>query len=149
MQTLNFPKYDFRLKKSDEGITFIFDETRKKWLQLTPEEWVRQHWINFLQQESTTPISMIATEVAVKINARNKRSDILVYKNDKVVMIIECKRPSVPINQKTLDQILIYNKNYFAKYLVLSNGISHKIFTVDYENKSVLELTKLPSYKNL
>jgi hypothetical protein len=149
MQTLNFPKYDFRLKKSREGATLIFDESRKKWLQLTPEEWVRQHWINFLHQDTLTPISMIATEVGTRVNTRNKRSDILVYKNDKVIMIVECKRFSVPINQKTLDQILIYNKNYFAKYLVLSNGISHKFFKVDYEQKNVLELIKLPSYKNL
>lgn len=149
MQKLNFPKYHFRLKKSSDDLTLIFDETRKKWLQLTPEEWVRQHWVSFLSDELKAPKPLIATEVGTKINTRKKRSDIIVYKDSKVILIVECKRSSVPINQKTLDQILVYNKNYFSKYLVLSNGISHKIFEVDYDNQKITELNELPMYNNL
>ena len=149
MQQLNFPKYNFRLKKSTEDLTLIFDETRKKWLQLTPEEWVRQHWIQFLTEQTNVPKSLIATEVGIKVNTKNKRSDILVYRENKVILIVECKRSTVPINQKTLDQILIYNKKYFAKYLVLSNGISHKFFMVDYHEKKIEEINELPTYNNL
>ena len=95
------------------------------------------------------PKPLISTEVGIKVNARNKRSDILVYKENKVILIVECKRSTVPINQKTLDQILIYNKKYFSKYLVLSNGISHKFFMVDYDEKKIVELNELPAYNNL
>ncbi|MFT6747163.1 MAG: hypothetical protein ACJAZ2_001511, partial [Glaciecola sp.] len=111
MQSLNFPKYNFRLKKK-EDVTFIFDVTRTKWLQLTPEEWIRQHWIHFLIDEIKAPIPLIATEIETKINTRKKRSDILVYKDNVVKIIVECKRSNVTINQKTLDQILVYNKSY-------------------------------------
>ncbi|MFT6716536.1 MAG: hypothetical protein ACJA0Q_001180 [Saprospiraceae bacterium] len=146
MQRLNFPKFQFRLKKTKDDLTLIFDEIRKKWLQLTPEEWVRQHWISFLTQELGTPNQLIATEVGININTRKKRSDVLVYKDSKVILIIECKRSAVAISQKTLDQILIYNKNYFSKYLVLSNGISHKFFMINYDEKKITELNELPSY---
>ena len=149
MQRLNFPEFQFRLKKTKEDLTLIFDETRKKWLQLTPEEWVRQHWISFLTQELGTPNQLIATEVGTNINTRKKRSDVLVYKDNKVILIIECKRSTVTISQKTLDQILVYNKNYFSKYLVLSNGINHKFFMVNYDEKKITELNELPSYKKM
>lgn len=149
MQKLNFPKYNFRLKKSNDDFTYIFDETRKKWLQLTPEEWVRQHWIYYLIEQKGIPKPLISCEVSTKINSRKKRSDILVYKDSKVQIIVECKRPNVQIDQKTLNQILMYNKSYFAKYLVLSNGVQHKYFIVDYDAQTVNETHELPDYKQL
>jgi hypothetical protein len=149
MEQLNFPKYDFRLKKSADASTLIFDESRKKWLQLTPEEWVRQHWIKFLADHKKVPNQLIATEIGITVNDRKKRSDIIVYKNRKIILIVECKRSTVTINQKTLNQILVYNKQYFSKYLILSNGISHKYFMVDYLEKKISEINELPSYNNL
>lgn len=148
MESLNFPRYQFRLKRSTDDSPLIFDETRKKWLHLTPEEWVRQHWIKFLEQEIKVPKGFISSETGLKINNLNKRTDLLVYKNNSVFLIIECKRPTVPITEKTLNQIIMYNKKYLAQYLVLSNGTNHKYFKINYEEKKIIEVLSLPNYQN-
>jgi hypothetical protein len=149
MKKLNFPKYHFRFKKTTDDTPLIFDEVRKKWLQMTPEEWVRQHWIQYLTKDLHVPQTLIGAEIGITVNTRKKRSDIIVYKNEQVILIVECKRSSVKINHKTLNQILLYNKNYQAKYLVLSNGVLHKFFVVDYERHEILEIQNLPEFKNM
>ena len=105
MQKLNFPKYNFRFK-NNENKTLIFDIIRKKFVILTPEEWVRQHTLHFLITEKKYPVSYINVEKQLLLNDSVKRYDIVIFKNDgDVEIIIECKAPSISINQVTFDQI--------------------------------------------
>ena len=147
MQKLNFPTYNFRLRKNKEDLVEIFDPTRKKWLILTPEEWVRQHWIRFLTIELAVPIALIGAETGLKIGERNKRSDVLVFKNGSPILLVECKSHSIPINQAVLNQIISYNSQYQCKFLVLSNGINHKLFEVDYKNSKLNEINELNNFE--
>jgi len=117
MQKLNLPTYSFKLK-SNEKHTLIFDNLRKKYFVLTPEEWVRQHFIQFLIQEKKYPISLIALEKQLTINNLKKRTDIVVFdKNGNPTIIVECKAPHIKINQNTFDQIARYNLNLNGTYL--------------------------------
>ncbi len=109
MQKLNLPQYKFNIK-SKENKTLIFDEIRKKYIVLTPEEWVRQHFVCYLQHEKNYPISLISVEKQLIINNLKKRFDILVFnRNGQPKIIVECKAPSVKITQDTFDQIARYN----------------------------------------
>lgn len=148
MQKLNFPPYNFRLKKNNENEVEIFDPSRKKWIINTPEEWVRQHWIQFLINDLNIPISVIAVENAFKVIKRQKRSDLQIYKNGNVILLLECKSPTVPINEKVLQQALNYNRSLQVKYIVLSNGLSHKLFEIDSSSGKIIELKELPPYEN-
>mgnify|MGYP002260423633 FL=1 len=122
MQELKFPSYAFRLKSS-ENKTLIFDIVRKKYVILTQEEWVRQHVVHFLLKEKNYPISLIAVEKQLKINARVKRTDIVVYnKLGTPELLIECKAPSVKITQTTFDQIARYNLTANSNFLMVTNG---------------------------
>lgn len=122
MQKLNLPTYNFKLK-SKENKTLIFDKLRKKYMVLTPEEWVRQHYVSFLIEEKNYPVSLIALEKQLTINNRKKRTDILVFNADgKPEIIVECKAPEIKIDNKTAKQIFNYNIKFNAQYLVLTNG---------------------------
>ena len=147
MQKLNLPTYDFRLKSS-ENKTLIFDNLRKKYLVLTPEEWVRQHFVHFLNDEKKYPISLIAIEKQLTINNRKKRTDILVFnKEGKHDIIVECKAPSIKITQDTFDQIARYNLKLKANYLIVTNGLSHFYCKMDFENETYVFLKEIPDYK--
>jgi len=116
MQKLNFPVYSFRFKNSENKVS-IFDEIRKKFILLTPEEWVRQHVIQFLLQDKSYPKSYINVEKLIKINDLSKRYDGVVFQpNGEIFLLIECKAPEVPISQQTFDQIARYNLVLKAKY---------------------------------
>lgn len=146
MQNLNFNSYSFRLKNSENKV-YIFDAIRKKFLVLTPEEWVRQHTIQFLIQELNYPISLINVEKIVKINGMNKRYDIVVFNsNGSIEIIIECKAPEVQITQATFDQIARYNFILQANYLMVTNGLNHYICQMDFENENYTFLKDLPAY---
>jgi hypothetical protein len=146
MQELNFPSYAFRLKSS-ENKTLIFDIIRKKYVVLTPEEWVRQHVLRFLLEEKNYPASLIAVERQLKIHTRTKRTDIVVYNTQGTPeVLIECKAPSVKITQDAFDQIARYNLTANASYLMVTNGLSHFFCQIDAENETYVFLKDIPAY---
>lgn len=135
MTRLNLPQYDFKIKNTKKGYQ-IFDPLRRKYIVLTPEEWVRQHFIQYLINEKKYPASLISIETGLKYNRLQKRSDIIIYdRNGKPWIIIECKAPQVPISQKIFDQVAVYNaaEGTRAKYLAITNGIKHYCCEIQYE----------------
>nr|WP_321453366.1 type I restriction enzyme HsdR N-terminal domain-containing protein [uncultured Carboxylicivirga sp.] len=125
MQKLNLPTFEFRFRKH-EGKNQIFDVIRKKFVALTPEEWVRQNLISFLIQHQKYSAGLIAVEMPVKVNGLNQRADIVVYnRKGKPSMIIECKAPSVAITKHVFDQAARYNMKLKVEYLMVSNGLQH------------------------
>jgi hypothetical protein len=146
MQKLQFPSYSFRFKNSENKIA-IFDEIRKKFILLTPEEWVRQHVVQYLLQDNNYPKSYINVEKLIKVNDLNKRYDIVVYQpNGELFLLIECKAPEVKISQQTFDQIARYNLVLNAKYLMVSNGLNHYFCKIDFENEKYVFLEELPKF---
>ena len=147
MKKLNFPVYSFRFKNSENKVA-IFDEIRKKFILLTPEEWVRQHTVKFLLQDKKFPKSYINVEKLIKINDLSKRYDVVVFQpNGEIFLLIECKAPEVPISQNTFDQISRYNLVLKAKYLMVTNGLNHYFCQMDFENEKYIFLKELPEYK--
>ena len=127
----------------------IFDEIRKKFILLTPEEWVRQHVVQFLLQDKKYPKSYINVEKLIKINDLSKRYDVVVFQpNGEIFLLIECKAPEVPISQQTFDQIARYNLVLKAKYLMVTNGLNHYFCQMDFENEKYVFLKELPEYSN-
>ena len=146
MEQLNFPAYAFTLKNK-ENKTYILDLIRKKNLLLTPEEWVRQHCINFLNSELGYPKSLINVEKQIKIHGKLKRYDIVVYTpQGSVNILVECKAPSILISQDTFDQIAKYNMTLNSMYLMLTNGKDHYFCFMDFENKTYRFISELPKY---
>lgn len=147
MKKLNFPVYSFRFKNSENKVA-IFDEIRKKFILLTPEEWVRQHTVQFLLQDKKFPKSYINVEKLIKINDLSKRYDVVVFQpNGAIFLLIECKAPEVPISQNTFDQIARYNLVLKAKYLMVTNGLNHYFCQMDFENEKYNFLKEIPEYK--
>ncbi|PQJ72562.1 MULTISPECIES: type I restriction enzyme HsdR N-terminal domain-containing protein [Polaribacter] len=147
MQKLNLPTYNFKLKSS-ENKTLIFDKLRKKYMVLTPEEWVRQHYVSFLIEEKNYPTTLIALEKQLIINNRKKRTDILVFnKEGNHEIIVECKAPSIKITQDTFDQIARYNLKLKATFLIVTNGLEHFYCKMDFENETYVFLKEIPNYK--
>ena len=144
MIKLNFPNYEFRLKKEGQK-RFIFDLIRKKYVQLTLEEWVRQNCIRFLIEKKKISRFSIAIEKEIKFNGIKKRFDIVSYSNEgKINLLVECKAPNIEISQKTFDQILVYNKILKSKYLMVTNGINHYYCTVNDEENNIKFLANFP-----
>ncbi|MBF6642320.1 type I restriction enzyme HsdR N-terminal domain-containing protein [Flavobacterium sp. J49] len=149
MQKLNFPSYSFRLKNSENKVS-IFDDIRKKFVILTPEEWVRQHTVQYLLQEKNYPKSYLNVEKLIKINDINKRYDVVVFQpNGAIFLLIECKAPDVTITQNTFDQIARYNLKLNAKYLMITNGLNHYFCQMDFEKEQYNFLKELPEFTNL
>lgn len=147
MQKLNFKDYSFRFKSS-ENKTLIFDIIRKKFVLLTPEEWVRQHVLQFLISEKKYPTSLINVEKQIKLHKTQKRYDIVVFNTDgSIHIIIECKAPQIRISQDTFDQIAQYNFVLNASYLMISNGLEHYYCQMDFENEKYHFLKEIPEYK--
>jgi len=146
MQTLNFPKFTFRFKNS-ENKTSIFDVIRKKFVILQPEEWVRQHCVQYLIQEKNYPISLINIEKELIINGLKKRYDIVVFDTTgQIHLIVECKSPNIPITQNTFDQIARYNLAVNATYLMVTNGLNHYYCQMDFEAERYQFLKDIPNY---
>ena len=146
MQDLNFPTYSFRLKNS-ENKTHIFDVVRKKFVVLQPEEWVRQHCIQYLIQEKNYPISLINVEKVILINGLKKRYDIVVFNpNGSLKLVVECKAPKIKISQTTFDQIARYNLTLKAPYIMVTNGLNHYFCTMNHDFESFEFLQNLPDY---
>ena len=148
MQKLNFPSYNFRYKNSENKVS-IFDTIRKKFIQLTPEEWVRQHTVQFLLQEKNYPKSYLNVEKIIKINDITKRYDVVVFQSDGTIfLLIECKAPEVTITQETFDQIARYNLKLKAKLLMVTNGLNHYFCQMDYEKEQYIFLEDLPDFSD-
>lgn len=149
MQELNFAPYRFRLKNSENKV-WIFDEIRKKFLVLQPEEWVRQHVVRFLMDEHQYPKSLIQVEKLITLNELRKRYDVVVYQpNGQIEVLVECKAPGVKIGQDTFDQIARYNMELKARYLMVTNGLQHYYCRVDPEAENYEFLRELPSYRRV
>ena len=126
----------------------IFDKLRKKYMVLTPEEWVRQHFVHFLIDKKNYPTSLIALEKQLTINNRKKRTDILVFNSEGTPeIIVECKAPSIKITQDTFDQIARYNLKLQANFLIVTNGLEHFYCKMDFENETYIFLKEIPDYK--
>ena len=149
MKTLNLPTYQFSFKEENKK-TKIFDAIRKKYLVLTPEEWVRQHVVRFLVEEKGFPSNLIAIEMVLKLNGLHKRADILVYsKQGKPILLVECKAPHVKIDQKVFDQIGRYNITFKLPYLLVTNGMEHFCAQIDFNSKDFFFLQEIPEYEKL
>jgi hypothetical protein len=143
MIKIEYPPYQPKIKVENEK-EFIFDEFRKRWVLLTPEEWVRQNFLQYLTQTKKYPASLIAVEKEIKLGELKKRFDIVVYDADtKPWMIVECKEMNVPLDKTVLDQVLRYNMSLKVPYLVITNGSHcHAFFNA---KGQLIELNELPS----
>jgi predicted type IV restriction endonuclease len=146
MKQLNFPSYSFRFKNSENKVS-IFDEIRKKFIILTPEEWVRQHVVRFLMEEKKYPKSLINVEKVLNVNGLRKRYDVVVFKPDgSIFVLVECKATKIKTAQATFDQIARYNMTLKAQYLMVTNGQNHYFCLMDFENEKYEFLKELPDY---
>lgn len=147
MDKLNFPDFEFSFK-SKENKPHIFDPIRKKWLVLNPEEWVRQHCIQYLLNFKNVPLGLIQVEKKININQTEKRYDLVVFnRNQSISLLVECKAPSVNLTQKSFDQIARYNSILKSDYLMLTNGLKHFFCRMDYTKGHYVFLTDLPNFK--
>lgn len=149
MQRLNLPEYQFNIKKKDDNF-IILDPLRKRWVTLTPEEWVRQNFVRFLIEDREFPAALMNNEISLTQNGIKRRCDTLVAdRHGAPLVIVEYKAPTVEISQKTFDQIVRYNMVLQAKYLIVSNGLSHYCCKIDYNNNSYSFLDEIPCYGGL
>ena len=147
MQQLNLPTCDLKIK-NEEGNQFVLDIIRKKYVVLTPEEWVRQHFIHLMVNHLKYPKSLLKIESGLSYFKSSKRSDINLMNSDgSLFLVVECKAPDVKINQKALNQISVYNKELQAQYVALTNGMQHFIWLYDKKNENYEQLTKFPAFK--
>lgn len=146
MQKLNFPKYQFRFKNSENKVS-IFDRIRKKFILLTPEEWVRQHTVQYLIEEKKYPESLINVEKLIRYNDLNKRYDIIIFNPDGTIfLIVECKSAQIKITQDVFDQIARYNLVLDAEYLMITNGMEHYYCQMNFIDKQYTFLKNIPNY---
>lgn len=149
MQKLNFPSYSFRFKNSENKIS-VFDSLRKKFIILTPEEWVRQHVVQYLLSEKKYPSSLLSVERQLKVNNLIKRYDILTYNPDgSIHLVVECKASSVKISQDSFDQIARYNLSLNATYLMVTNGLQHYYCQMDYQQEKYHFLKDIPIWETI
>ncbi|MCP9612110.1 type I restriction enzyme HsdR N-terminal domain-containing protein [Coprobacter tertius] len=149
MTGLNLPSFDFHIKKNNDKY-LIFDNIRKKYITLTPEEWVRQHFVCFLTKYKSYPAGRLGNEISLVLNGRKRRCDTIVYdKNGKPLVIIEYKAPEIILTQEVFDQIIRYNIALKVKYLMVSNGLNHYCCKLDYETMQPVFLPDIPFYDEL
>ncbi|WP_419034418.1 type I restriction enzyme HsdR N-terminal domain-containing protein [Dysgonomonas gadei] len=149
MLDLNLPPFNINVKKTD-GRLSVFDRLRRKFVTLTPEEWVRQHFINYLITEKGYPQALIANEIQINLNNQKRRCDSIVYdKTISPLVIVEYKSPDVEITQAVFDQIVRYNIVLKVKYLIVSNGLSHYCCRMDYSTQTFDYLADIPTYTEL
>lgn len=149
MWQLNLPEYNFRIKKQDEKLQ-IFDSQRKRYVTLTPEEWVRQHFIRFMIEEKGYPAAHLAIEKQLNMNGMKKRCDAILYNSDaEPMMIIEFKAPNVPISQATFDQVAVYNSKLNVIFFIISNGIEHFCCRVNTKTARYEFFSEIPDYSLL
>lgn len=126
---LKYPSYNIRLKQNSKNELFVFDGIRKKWLALTPEEWVRQHVINYLIEVKKYPASLISLEKEIELNNTKRRCDIVVYTKElKPLIVVECKASEIELSQAVLDQALRYNLVLSVPYIMITNGLNDAVY---------------------
>ncbi len=144
MQELNFPTYTFRTR-SESGVTKIFDPVRKNWIVLTPEEWVRQNLIAYLQHEYSVPYGLMAVEKEFRVNSLKKRADLVIYnKQGHPQMLAECKAPGIKLTNSTFEQAARYNLTLSVPLLLITNGLQHFCARINFENQSFVMLDNIP-----
>lgn len=149
MQQINLPQYDVRIR-TVSGRDQIFDILRHKYVALTPEEWVRQHFVHYLIEHKNFPTALLANEISLQIGEKKIRADSVLYDRQyHPKMIVEYKAPDIQITQRVFDQISVYNLLLHVDYLVVSNGVNTYACKMDYDNQKYLFLTDLPNYENL
>jgi hypothetical protein len=149
MIKLNLPQFDIKIQDKD-GKSEIFDIIRKKYVLLTPEEWVRQHFLHLLINHYKYPKSLIKIETGLKYNQLQKRSDIVVYDREgKPFLIVECKSTDVPLSQKTFEQITRYNFTLKSRYIVITNGLNHFCCSIDHGKGSYEFMKDLPPFREI
>lgn len=149
MEVLNLPKTDLKLQRKGNRL-MVFDILRKKMVTLTPEEWVRQHFIHFLINQKGYNASCIANEVALCLNNTQKRCDTVVYDTQaRPIMIVEYKAPHIAISQRVFSQISRYNIKMRVQWLIVSNGIHHYCCRINYENETYEFLSDIPSWEEV
>lgn len=146
MQQLNFPHFDFKLRDLNNRQE-IYDPVRHKYVTLTPEEWVRQHLIAYLNLVKGYPVSMIGVEKQLILNKLTKRFDLVVFsRNGNPFLLVECKAPGIDISEKTFDQAARYNMLLRAEYFLITNGIEHYTCRLDYEHKQYIFVEDIPPF---
>jgi hypothetical protein len=146
---LNFPTYNFKVKTEETG-NYVFDIIRKKFVALTPEEWVRQHLVWYLIHEKKFPASLISVEKGLVVNRLRKRFDLLVYNNlGTPFFLAECKSPDVLLSQRTFEQIAAYNMKFRVKQLLITNGLRHVLCLYADDFTSYRFLLEIPAYGDL
>jgi len=149
LKELSLPSYSYRIS-GKEGEERIFDPIRRKFVKLTPEEWVRQHFINYLVTYGGYPAGLIGVEVPFKLNSLTKRIDLLIHnRSGNPVMIVECKEPDVKLDEKVFDQIMVYNLRFKVPYLIVTNGIQNFAYRMDFINNSRQPMEIIPQYSEL
>jgi len=147
MQQLNFPHFDFVIRSRDNRQE-IFDNVRRKYVVLTPEEWVRQHLIAYLTQVKRYPVTMLGVEKQLILNRMTKRFDLVVFtRNGNPFLLAECKAPGVNISESTFDQAARYNLLLKAEYFLITNGIEHYSCRLDYEAGCYIFIEEIPEFK--
>ncbi|MGI6572936.1 MAG: type I restriction enzyme HsdR N-terminal domain-containing protein [Fermentimonas sp.] len=148
MYRLNLPPFEPKIRKKDASSdSEIFDPLRRKYVVLTPEEWVRQHFVHYLISEKKYPTSLIANEAGIKLNSLSRRCDTVVFNTRlEPVMIVEYKEPKVKITQEVFDQVVRYNSVLKVRFIVVTNGLIHYCCRMDYEKMDHEYLTEIPTW---
>ena len=147
--SLNLPDYPLNVKKNGNRLV-VFDRLRKRYVALTPEEWVRQHFVEYLIHEKQFPAALMANEVSLTQNGIKRRCDTLVAdRQGKPLVIVEYKAPDIEITQQVFDQIVRYNMVLRARYLMVSNGMTHYCCRIDYDINTYAFLTDIPRYEEI
>ncbi len=148
MERLNLPEASLRLRKEGDVVQ-VYDVVRRRYVALTPEEWVRQHFLHFLIYTKGYPRGRMAVEKALKLNGTTRRADIVFYSQDmKPDIIVECKAASVPITQEVMDQAVEYHMSLGGRIICLTNGVKTVYAVVDREEKRFYYMRELPDYKS-
>ncbi len=149
MDPLNLPTYFFRIKQGKEK-KYIFDEIRRRYVVLTPEEWVRQHLVKYLVHVKHFPQLLISVEKGFSQLRRKQRYDLLIYdRNGQPLMIAECKAPAMEINQNAFDQASRYNVKHKAPYMLISNGRKHYCCQLNLDSKQYQFLQEIPDFRDM
>jgi hypothetical protein len=150
MEILNLPEINPGTRIGKTGKPEIFDEIRKKFVALTPEEWVRQHFLHFMINQLGFPATLIVVEAAIKYNGMMKRFDILAHRPDgKPCLVVECKAPAVEVTQAVFDQVAMYNMTIMVDYLAVTNGMAHYACKIDHDRGTYEFLKEIPAYELL
>jgi len=150
MEKLNLPEISASIRRGTGGKPEIFDIIRRRYVRLTPEEWVRQHFIHYLTGALGYPASLIVVEAALKFNSMVKRFDILAYRTDgKPCLVVECKSPVVEITPAVFEQVAMYNMTLAVGYLAVTNGMTHYACKIDHKQKTWSFLTEMPTFETV